>query len=80
MELDAHPALQYFEGCEHVPDQDLIVSKERFHQDITTMEERYQGRWDVHMMADLCRNLKRDNPDAVYSRRWLTRQFLGNKR
>ena len=27
---------------------------ERFHQDIRTMEERYQGRWDVHMMADYC--------------------------
>ena len=27
---------------------------ERFHQDIRTMEERYQGRWDSHMMADYC--------------------------
>ena len=25
---------------------------ERFHQDIRTMEERFQGRWDAHMMAD----------------------------
>ena len=24
---------------------------ERFHQDIRTMQERYQGPWDVHMMA-----------------------------
>ena len=23
---------------------------ERFHQDIRTMEERYRGRWDSHMM------------------------------
>ena len=23
---------------------------ERFHQDIKTMEEGYQGRWDSHMM------------------------------
>ena len=27
---------------------------ERFHQGIRTMEERYQGRWDIHMMADYC--------------------------
>ncbi|KAF2351930.1 hypothetical protein FHG87_017314, partial [Trinorchestia longiramus] len=27
---------------------------EHFHQDIKTMEERYQGRWDSHMMADYC--------------------------
>jgi hypothetical protein len=25
---------------------------ERFHQDIKTMEARYKGRWDAHMMAD----------------------------
>ncbi|GBM32034.1 hypothetical protein AVEN_127375-1 [Araneus ventricosus] len=25
---------------------------ERFHQDIKTMEDRYQGRWDTHMMAE----------------------------
>ena len=31
---------------------------ERFHQDIKIMEERYQGRWDVNMMADYCWNLK----------------------
>ncbi|GFW40561.1 uncharacterized protein TNCV_4823971 [Trichonephila clavipes] len=27
---------------------------ERFHQDPWTMEERYQGRWDSHMMTDYC--------------------------
>lgn len=27
---------------------------ERFHQDLKVMEERYQGRWDRHMMADYC--------------------------
>jgi hypothetical protein len=29
---------------------------ERFHQDIKTMEARYQGKWDAHMMADYCWN------------------------
>ena len=27
---------------------------ERFDQDLMTVEERYQGRWDRHMMADYC--------------------------
>jgi hypothetical protein len=27
---------------------------ERFHQDIKEMERRYQGRWNVSMMADYC--------------------------
>ena len=26
--------------------------REKFHQDIKVMEERYQGRWNAHMMAD----------------------------
>ena len=33
---------------------------ERFHQDISEMESRYQGRWDVNMMADFCWMLQRD--------------------
>ena len=39
---------------------------ERFHQDIRVMEERYQGRWDCHMMADYCWNLKRESSTAVH--------------
>ena len=35
---------------------------ERAHQDLKTMEHRYQGRWDVHMMADYVWSLKRDCP------------------
>jgi len=35
---------------------------ERFHQDIKEMERRYQGRWDVNMMADFCWTLKREVP------------------
>ena len=41
---------------------------ERFHQDIKIMEERYQGPWDVNMMADYCWNLKRDNSSQKHSR------------
>lgn len=47
---------------------------ERFHQDISTMEERYQGRWDTSMMADLMR----DAPDRPHSRKSLTTSFVGS--
>lgn len=33
---------------------------EQFHQDIREMENRYQGRWDINMMADFCWTLKRE--------------------
>ena len=33
---------------------------ERLHQYIKDMEHRYQGYWNVRMMADYCWNLKRD--------------------
>ena len=42
---------------------------ERFHQDIKVMEERYQGRWDVNMIADYCWNLKRDITTANHRRK-----------
>jgi len=46
-----------FNHQDYFPENLGDVSKEqgeRFHQDIRTMEERYQGRWDSHMMADYC--------------------------
>lgn len=49
---------------------------ERFHRDIRVMEERYQGRWDINMLADYCRCLKRDIPDAKHVRKSLKRAFL----
>ena len=38
--------------------------EERFHQDLMTVEERYQGRWNRHMMADYCWNIKCDCPQT----------------
>ena len=35
---------------------------ERFHQDITKVEKRYQSRWDVNFLTDYCWCLKRDSP------------------
>ncbi|XP_019697397.1 uncharacterized protein LOC109503938 [Harpegnathos saltator] len=32
---------------------------ERFHQDMKEIERRYQGRWDINIMADFCWMLKR---------------------
>ena len=44
---------------------------ERFHQDIRTMEERYQGRWDINMLADYCWCLKRDSSGEKHKRKSL---------
>ena len=48
---------------------------ERFHQDIKTMEKRYQGRWDCSMMADYCWSLQRDCTNTIYSRKAKKRKF-----
>ncbi|BFZ15669.1 hypothetical protein BsWGS_18707 [Bradybaena similaris] len=42
---------------------------ERFHQDIREMEKRYQGRWNVNMVADYCWMLRRELPEKVYKRK-----------
>ena len=49
---------------------------ERFHQDIKTMEERYQGRWDEVMIADFCWSLKRDCSDTRHRRKSNKRKFI----
>ena len=50
---------------------------ERFHQDIKTMETRYQGRWDINMLADYCWCLKRDEPTSLHKRKSSRTSFLG---
>ncbi|UYV64447.1 hypothetical protein LAZ67_3000735 [Cordylochernes scorpioides] len=42
---------------------------ERFHQAISSMEKRYQGKWSPAMLADDCWALKRDLPQAKYRRK-----------
>ena len=49
---------------------------ERFHQDLMTVEERYQGRWDCHMLADYCSSIKCDRLGIVYKRKSYKRQFF----
>jgi hypothetical protein len=38
---------------------------ERFHQDFSNMEKRYQVKWSLSMLADYCWTLKRDVPQAT---------------
>ena len=49
---------------------------ERFHQDIRTMEERYQGRWDAHMLSDYCWSLMRDCAQEPHKRKSYKRTFV----
>jgi len=41
---------------------------ERFHQDISTMENRHKGKWSPAMLADYCWTVVRDAPDVEYKR------------
>ncbi|GBM54526.1 hypothetical protein AVEN_198044-1 [Araneus ventricosus] len=53
---------------------------ERFHQDIKEMERRYQGKWNVSMIADYCWMLQRDNPCKVHKRKSDERTFEVKKK
>ena len=52
--------------------------EERFHQDISDMEVRCQGRWNVIMLADYCWSIKRDDAGASYSRKSVKRQYMAD--
>ena len=53
---------------------------ERFHQDVSTMEEIYQGRMDVNMYADYCWSLTislmRDKPSHDHNRKAIKKPFI----
>jgi len=51
---------------------------ERFHQDISEMEVRYQGRLDAAMPADYCWSIKRDDAFVIHSRRSSKRKFMAD--
>jgi hypothetical protein len=40
-----------------------------FHQDVKEMERRYQGRWNVSMMADYYWMLQRQVPEGLHKRK-----------
>ena len=48
----------------------------RFHQDLMTMEERYQGHWDRRMMANYCWTIRRDQPEKTNKRKSYKRKSL----
>ena len=49
---------------------------ERFHQDISIMEERYQGRWNVNFLIDYCWYLNRDSPSIPHKIKTFMRPFI----
>ncbi|GFW25147.1 uncharacterized protein TNCV_2262051 [Trichonephila clavipes] len=70
-----HSHLDYF------PENLGTVSEEqeRFHQDIKEMEHRYQGRWNVKIMADYCWMLKQENSQE-HRRKCTKRSFDGKRK
>ena len=48
----------------------------RFYQDLMAVEERYQGRWNRHMLVDYCCSIKRNCPAMVYKRKSYKRKFF----
>ena len=52
--------------------------EQRFHQDISNMEVRYQGPWDATMLADYCWPIRRDDTGASHSRKSVKRQFMAD--
>ena len=49
---------------------------EKFHQDIKVMEKRYQGRWNISMIADYCRSLMRETSEFEHSHQSKRRKLL----
>jgi hypothetical protein len=60
-----HSRLDFFpENCGAVGDE----NGERFDQHISSMEIRYQGKWNCAMLADCCWTLARDAPTVECNR------------
>ena len=49
---------------------------ERFHQNLKVMEERYEGRRDINMLADYRWSIKRDEPLKKHRRVSKKRRFM----
>ena len=49
---------------------------ERFHQDIKVIEKRYQGKWNISMIADYCWSLMRKNSEFEHSCQSKRRKLL----
>ena len=51
---------------------------ERFHQNVSEMEVRYQGKWDAAMLDDYCWSIKHDDAFAIHSQRLLKGKFMAD--
>lgn len=60
----------------HLSVSTLPTASGRDHQDIKQMEGRYQGKWNVNMLADYYWCLKRDSYNAFHKRRSDKRSFI----
>lgn len=76
MSLKVHYLHNHIDHFEHNLGDFSEEQGERFHQNIKTMEHRYQGRWDIHMMAYYCWGIMRDCPGQSHSRKSLKTKFL----
>ena len=71
-----HSHLDYF------PDNLVAFSEEQgklFHQDLKEFERRYQGLWDVNMVADYCWSIRREDTSRENSRTASIRTFTGKR-
>jgi len=69
-----HSHLNFFpENCVALSDE----HGERFHQDISLMEKRYEGKWNCAMLADYCWTLARDAPNMAYKRQAKRKKVCG---
>ena len=65
--LNVHMSIKIhflFSHLHRFPENFEAVSDEQgegFHQDIKAVEQRYQGRWDSHMMVGCCWTIMREN-------------------
>lgn len=48
---------------------------ERFHQEIATMEKRFEGKSESRMLANYCWSLQRETPDSAYKRSRSSKHF-----
>ncbi|GBN36173.1 hypothetical protein AVEN_170752-1 [Araneus ventricosus] len=48
---------------------------ERFHQDIKEMKRRYQGKWNLSMIADYCWILHKETIPAKFTRGKVTKEL-----
>lgn len=48
---------------------------ERFHQEILTIEKRFEGKSQVRMLANYCWSLIRESDDLSYKRKRSTKHF-----